>query len=71
MAHRGDIGRFLLRPDKYCIIAEHDICYYMNNYIGIDRVGTYLTRPNMEEEIMVGDRLLVYANRKSMKRILD
>jgi len=33
MAHQGDIGRFLLRPDKYCIIAEHDICYYMNNYI--------------------------------------
>jgi hypothetical protein len=69
MAHRGDISRFLLKPDKHCIIAEYGLCYYMNNYIGIDRVGTYLTRPDMEEEIMVGDRLLVYANRKSVKRI--
>jgi hypothetical protein len=39
--------------------------------LGIDRVGTYLTRPNREEKIAKGDRLLVYANRKSVKQILD
>jgi hypothetical protein len=39
--------------------------------LGIDRAGTYLTRPNWDEKIMEGDRLLVYANRKSVKRILD
>ena len=33
MAHRGDISRFLLKPDKHCIIAEYGLCYYMNNYI--------------------------------------
>ncbi|MFW6105144.1 MAG: TrkA C-terminal domain-containing protein [Chloroflexota bacterium] len=48
------------------ITAEGDI-----EILGIDRADTYLTMPNMEEEIMVGDRLLVYANRKSMKQILD
>jgi len=39
--------------------------------LGIDRADTYLTRPDREEEITVGDRLLVYANRKSVKQILD
>ncbi|MGB5925768.1 MAG: TrkA C-terminal domain-containing protein [Dehalococcoidia bacterium] len=48
------------------ITAEGDI-----EILGIDRAGTYLTRPNSEEEIVVGDRLLVYANRKSVKRALD
>lgn len=48
------------------IAAEGDI-----EILGINRAGTYLTRPNREEEIGEGDRLLVYANRKSVKRILD
>jgi len=48
------------------ITAEGDI-----EVLSIDRAGTYLTRPDREEEIMIGDRLLVYANRKSVKRILD
>jgi len=39
--------------------------------LGIDRADTYLTRPEKEEKIVVGDRLLVYANRKSVKQILD
>jgi hypothetical protein len=33
MAHRRDISRFLLKPDKQCIIAEYGPCYYINNYI--------------------------------------
>jgi hypothetical protein len=33
MVHRGDISQFLLKPDKYCIIAEYGLCYYVNNYI--------------------------------------
>jgi len=48
------------------ITAEGDI-----EILGIDRAGTYLTRPNWDEKIVEGDRLLVYANRKSVKRILD
>ena len=48
------------------ITAEADI-----EILGIDRGGTYLTRPNREEKIVEGDRLLVYANRKSVKQILD
>jgi len=48
------------------ITAEGDI-----EILSIDRAGTYLTRPDLEEKIMEGDRLLVYANRKSVKRILD
>ena len=48
------------------ITAERDI-----EILGIDRAGTYLTRPNREEKIAKGDRLLVYANRKSVKQILD
>jgi uncharacterized protein with PhoU and TrkA domain len=39
--------------------------------LSIDRAGTYLTRPDLEEKIVEGDRLLVYANRKSTKQILD
>jgi len=48
------------------ITAEGDI-----EILGIDRADTYLTRPNWDEKIAEGDRLLVYANRKSVKRILD
>jgi hypothetical protein len=48
------------------ITAEGDI-----EILSIDRAGTYLTRPDLEEKIAEGDRLLVYANRKSVKRILD
>ncbi|MEA1872765.1 MAG: TrkA C-terminal domain-containing protein [Chloroflexota bacterium] len=48
------------------ITAEGDI-----EILGIDRADTYLTRPNWDEKIMKGDRLLVYANRKSVKQILD
>jgi len=48
------------------ITAEEDI-----EVLAIDRADVYLTRPNWDEKIMVGDRLLVYANRKSVKRILD
>jgi hypothetical protein len=48
------------------ITAEGDI-----EILSIDRAGAYLTRPNWDEKIMEGDRLLVYANRKSVKRILD
>jgi hypothetical protein len=48
------------------ITAEGDI-----EILSIDRAGTYLTRPDLEEKIMEGDRLLVYANRKSVKQILD
>jgi Trk K+ transport system NAD-binding subunit len=48
------------------ITAEGDI-----EILSIDRAGTYLTRPDLEEKIAEGDRLLVYANRKSVKQILD
>ncbi len=48
------------------INAEGDI-----EILGIDRAGTYLTRPNWDEKIVEGDRLLVYANRKAVKRTLD
>jgi hypothetical protein len=48
------------------ITAEGDM-----EILSIDRTDTYLTRPNGEEKIMEGDRLLVYANRKSVKRVLD
>ena len=47
------------------ITAERDI-----EILGIDRAGTYLARPNWDEKIVEGDRLLVYANRKSVKQIL-
>ena len=39
--------------------------------LGINRAGTYLTKPDRDEKIVEGDRLLVYANRKSVKKILD
>jgi Trk K+ transport system NAD-binding subunit len=48
------------------ITAQGDI-----EILGIDRAGIYLTRPNWDEKIVEGDRLLVYANRKSVKHILD
>jgi len=48
------------------ITAEGDI-----EILGIERAGSYLTRPDREEKIVEGDRLLVYANRKSVKQILD
>jgi len=48
------------------ITVEEDI-----EVLAIDRAGTYLTKPNWDEKIAEGDRLLVYANRKSVKRILD
>ncbi len=48
------------------ITAEGEI-----EVLDINRAGTYLTRPNWDEKIMEGDRLLVYTNRKSVKRILD
>jgi hypothetical protein len=48
------------------ITAEGDI-----EILGIDRADAYLTRPDREEKIVQGDRLLVYANRKAVKRILD
>ena len=47
------------------ITAEGDI-----EILGIDRADTHLTRPNRGEKIVEGDSLLVYADRKSMKRIL-
>ncbi len=48
------------------ITAEGDI-----EILGIDRAATYLARPDKEEKILERDRLLVYANRKAVKRILD
>jgi len=48
------------------ITAEGDI-----EVLSIDRAGAYLTRPDREEKIVERDRLLVYANRKAVKRILD
>jgi hypothetical protein len=48
------------------ITAERDI-----EILSINRNDTYLTRPDLEEKIMEGDRLLVYANRKSVRQILD
>jgi hypothetical protein len=48
------------------ITAEGDI-----EILGINRAGAYLVRPGMEDKIAQGDRLLVYANRKAVKRILD
>jgi len=47
------------------ITAEGDI-----EILGIDRTGKYLTRPDRDEKVVEGDRLLVYANRKSVKQIL-
>ena len=47
------------------ITAERDI-----EILGIDRAGNYLTRPDRDEKVVEGDRLLVYANRKSVKQIL-
>jgi hypothetical protein len=48
------------------ITAEGDI-----EVLGINRAGSYLVRPSPEEKMVQGDRLLVYANRKAAKRIVD
>jgi hypothetical protein len=48
------------------ITAEGEI-----EILGIDRAGTYLTKPVREEKIAEGDRLLVYGNKKSVKQMLD
>jgi hypothetical protein len=48
------------------ITAQGDI-----EILSIDRAGTCLTRPDLEDKIVEGDRLLVYANRKSVRQILD
>jgi hypothetical protein len=48
------------------IAAEGDM-----EILGINRAGAYLVRPGMEDKIAQGDRLLVYANRRAVKRILD
>jgi hypothetical protein len=39
--------------------------------LGIDRVDTYVTKPDRDEKVMEGDRLLIYGNRKSVKQILN
>ena len=39
--------------------------------LAIDRAGATLTKPNSTEQIMEGDRLLVYGNNQSVKRILS
>lgn len=48
------------------ITAEGDI-----EILSIDRAGTYLTKLDRGEQILEGDRLLVYANRRAVKRVLD
>lgn len=48
------------------ITAEGDI-----QVLSINRAGTYVARPGAEEKVAQGDRLLVYANRRAIKRILD
>jgi hypothetical protein len=46
--------------------AEGDI-----EILGIDRIDSYLSRPNWDERIAQGDRLLVYADRKAVRRVLE
>jgi Trk K+ transport system NAD-binding subunit len=46
--------------------AEGDI-----EILGIDRADTYLNKPSWDEKIAVGDRLLVYADRKAVRRVLS
>ena len=48
------------------VTAEEDIVI-----LAIDRAGATLTKPDNTEQIMEGDRLLVYGNKQSMKRLLD
>jgi Trk K+ transport system NAD-binding subunit len=48
------------------ITAEGDI-----EILGINRAGAYLVRPLVDDKVAPGDRLLVYANRKAVKRIAD
>jgi MFS family permease len=44
--------------------AEGDI-----EILAIDRADAYLTQPDSEEEIMEGDRLVVFGNTRSVKRL--
>lgn len=44
--------------------AEGDI-----EILAIDRADAYLTQPDNEEEIMEGDRLVVFGNTRSVKRL--
>jgi MFS family permease len=44
--------------------AEGDI-----EILAIDRADAYLTQPGSEEEIMEGDRLVVFGNTRSVKRL--
>jgi Trk K+ transport system NAD-binding subunit len=48
------------------ITAEGDI-----QILGINRAGSYVVKPGSEEKVAQGDRLLVYASRRAVKRILD
>jgi hypothetical protein len=48
MAHRGDISRFLLKPDKNCIITEYGLCYYINNHIPL--------QAEMDGELMLTEK---------------
>lgn len=48
------------------IAAERDV-----EILAIDRPDAHLPRPNGEEKIAKGDRLLVYGNKKAVKQILD
>ncbi len=48
------------------ITAQGDI-----QILGIDRAGAYLVRPLMEDKVAQGDRLLVYASKRAVKRISD
>jgi len=47
------------------IIAEEDI-----EILAVDRADEFLPRPDTRETILEGDRLLVYASRESVKRLL-
>ncbi len=47
------------------VTTEEDI-----EILAVDRAGATLTRPSSEEKIVEGDRLLVYGNRRSLKRLL-
>jgi len=47
------------------IMMEKDI-----QILEIDRAGSSLTTPDIEEKVMEGDRLLVYGNRQEIRRLL-
>ena len=48
------------------ITADGDI-----DILGINRAGAYLVRPLTDDKVAAGDRLLVYATKRAVKRILD